>query len=293
MNKIITAALLGAGISVSVTALPPTLPANVILRDFSTVAGPFYNPNFEKPGPISGLETGIVLGTKGAGPVPPTFVGPGVSTGPSSVTTAAAFNQWWSAGVDGAPGNAPFGDTLTLNLASTIGPQFFGALYGTVGVYHFSDTTFFPMDGAVGSNPLPPTTAGGFYGNEGRTHNYGFTMEYHSSFTFFNGFSFTFNGDDDLWVYIDNKLALDLGGVHPPTNGAITSADPALAGLVPGTTYDFDLYFAERHTNASDLTFDITVFEEQTLPEANTFAPSLALLAGIGATVLRRRQKAA
>jgi len=308
MNKIITAALACAGISVSVTAaLPPTLTPTVTYRDFTTRAliNPlYYNPNFEKPGPISGLETGIVKDTLSGVGAPPTFwsvpvaAPPPVSGGPSSVTTAADFNEWWSPTVDGALGNAPITSSLTLTLESSTPCKWYGtgadAIYAEVGIYHFVDLTFFPIDGPVGSNPAAPTTAGGFWGNEGRTHNYGFTMESHTTFTYFTGFTFNYQGDDDLWVFLDGKLALDLGGVHPPLPGVINDASLAGDGivLVEGQEYTFDLFYAERHTNASTLEFDISLLRE-CVPEANAFGPSLLLLTGIGSMVVRRRQKAA
>jgi fibro-slime domain-containing protein len=113
------------------------------------------------------------------------------------------------------------------------------------GVLTFQSTAFYPLDGK------------GWGNTPGSSHNFGFTTEVHTQFTYKGGETFSFTGDDDLWVFINHKLAIDLGGLHPQTNDTILlDRDAAKLGITVGQVYDLDLFHAERHTNESNFRVD-------------------------------------
>ncbi|MCC9598398.1 MULTISPECIES: fibro-slime domain-containing protein [unclassified Rubrivivax] len=149
------------------------------------------------------------------------------------------------------------------------------------GLYTYSSNSFFPIDGQL-------------LGNEGRNHNYHFTYTISTTFSYLKGAGqeFTFTGDDDVWVYFDDLLGIDLGGVHGAQSQTV-NLDALFSGANAreSGTYSFDFFFAERHTTQSNLQITTSlVFDEnpQDVPEPGTLALGVLALAGVGAARRRR-----
>ncbi len=146
----------------------------------------------------------------------------------------------------------------------TTGPEEFAEWYNTIdgvnlphwlyinlepndGVYTFHSDEFFPLDGAG-------------FGNEGHQRNYHFTTEIHTKFRYKGGEVFRFLGDDDVFVFINDHLVIDLGGVHNALSAEVElDAIADDIGLIVGERYDLDLFQAERRTSESNFRIDTTL----------------------------------
>jgi fibro-slime domain-containing protein len=119
---------------------------------------------------------------------------------------------------------------------------------GANGISTYDNGNFFPIDGQ------------GFGDYKKSGHNFHFTFELHTEFAYKGGEVFKFTGDDDLWVFVNGHLGIDLGGLHPERSQSISLDKVADAfGLEIGKTYALDLFHAERHTAASHFRVETSI----------------------------------
>ena len=112
------------------------------------------------------------------------------------------------------------------------------------GLFLLDDFEFLDVDKTV-PNPYFDNITG----RNNKKHNYGFTMKIQATFEYVPGQYFEFLGDDDVWVFINNRLVVDIGGQHSQVSGAV---DLDTLNLIEGANYPFHIFYAERHTSSSN-----------------------------------------
>lgn len=134
----------------------------------------------------------------------------------AAISSATTFAQWYREilGVNLARSHAI---TLTLN---------------GEGVYEYLDDSFYPVDGQL-------------FGNEGDAHNNYFTyvIEARVQYSSCTGQYIEFAGADDMWIFVDRVLAIDLGGIDPGTDQVV---ELDRLGLTDGQEYTVKMFYAHR-----------------------------------------------
>lgn len=117
-----------------------------------------------------------------------------------------------------------------------------------------TNTPYFRDDGAS------ERSAGSFETQIGRDYN--FSMEGHGQFVFNteDNLYFTFEGDDDVYLFINNKMVMDIGAAHSITKSTFNLNDYIKeCGLKDGEMYDFDFYYMERHSYGSNIRIETNI----------------------------------
>jgi fibro-slime domain-containing protein len=96
-------------------------------------------------------------------------------------------------------------------------------------------------------------------------HNFHFTTEviYWFRYETTTNAVLEFTGDDDVWVFINGRLAVDLGGLHPPETDSVTvsSATASTYGLEAGNVYQIAVFHAERKVDGSSFKLTLDGFQ--------------------------------
>jgi fibro-slime domain-containing protein len=256
----LTSALVAAGL-VAVPAHADNIELTGVIRDFQT-----SHPDFESyPGTYNKVMD--TLDDEGRPTLDMSYYSEKKGTSGQSVYSPESFAQWYR-------------DLPDVNISIPFAINLDNGQEAPGGVYSFArekqmpapNNYFFPIDN-MGYGLTPDTAQWPLRWANGGVHNYHFTYELRTKFTYTDPedrdmpMVFSFTGDDDVWVFINGRLAVDLGGVHSQQQSSI-NLDSAAGelGIEPGGTYTLDLFFAERHTSESNFRIETTLTLEEVPP---------------------------
>ena len=156
-------------------------------------------------------------------------------------------NELANVGHDTSFKNIVIPGSLTFNLTSA-----------TTGMYRYDNANFFPLDGTTS----PANFGREWQSTDGRspsTHNFSFTMELEFPFQVKEGMVFNFRGDDDVWVFVDKQLVLDLGGMHNAIGGNFNVTQVLNGAFKVGENRTLRVFYVERHSSESNLRIETNI----------------------------------
>jgi len=124
------------------------------------------------------------------------------------------------------------------------------------GTYGYDNQAFFPINAGGAWTQVGAAPPFGDLINDGSPNNFGFTLEFHTDFTYQKGKGqvFNFRGDDDVFVFINGKKVIDLGGIHGPETALLNlDSIAASVGITDSNNYPLDFFYAERHCCGSSI----------------------------------------
>ena len=206
---------------------------------------------------------------------------------PTWSATTDWFGMWY---VDTPAYNKTVVQTLTLGgqVNGVASPMCNMAGQPACTSFQYSTTQFFPIDMAGWGITLTNQPVA--------THNYGFTSATRYWFQYAGAATLSFFGDDDVWVFVNKKLAVDLGGTHQQATGSVTldasngkgfvcdyvgpgkggvngllsACDSTMQtagghdvdlGLTIGSVYEIVVFQAERYTTESNYQLTLSGFK--------------------------------
>ncbi len=238
-------------------ALPAQLAIPVTYRDFVSVpAGGSTKFADQQAFQGQGITLGMVTAALGVDGLP-VYSGVCEQDGPNAAdkvkcpygaqsTSKANFDMWYR-------------NTDTVNLAFPGVVRLDRVGDGVTGVYVFDGgQTFTPLTGKGWDKQGKEGLAAG--------KNFGFTTELRYFFTYVGDETLEFSGDDDVWVFINGKLAVDIGGLHPKQTKSVTLnvQKSAELGLMQNKVYELSLFHAERAPAESNFKLTMTGFVNNT-----------------------------